>query len=244
MTIFSSPERLASGRKREQCVSTIHRNPRYGKCLGINCLTLCDPRDCSPPAPLSMEFSRQEYWSGLPFPSPGALPDPRIKPKCPTLQADSLPSEPPGKPIHIQESATTQNGVGVDVENCFTMSCCTEHGAFPQQAHLILTPKEMGPSRGQHWTRSQKTQGCSCCSITSSVISAPDLSLVQWGLCMPCLLCSIEIWRDNTIILICILTENSMQMYCSLTDLPQPRSSPVNHYYSIHISLSKGRKCL
>ena len=52
-------------------------------------------------APLSMEFSRQEYWSGLPFPSPGDLPDPGIKPKSPTLQADALPSEPPGKPKNI-----------------------------------------------------------------------------------------------------------------------------------------------
>ena len=50
-------------------------------------------------APLSMEFSRQEYWSGLPFPSPGYLPDPGIEPGSPTLQADALPSEPPGKPI-------------------------------------------------------------------------------------------------------------------------------------------------
>jgi len=45
-----------------------------------------------------MGFSRQEYWSGLPFPSPGDLPDPRIKPRFPALQADALPSEPPGKP--------------------------------------------------------------------------------------------------------------------------------------------------
>ena len=44
-----------------------------------------------------MEFSRQEYWSGLPFPSPGDLPDPGIEPGSPTLQADSLPSEPPWK---------------------------------------------------------------------------------------------------------------------------------------------------
>ena len=43
-----------------------------------------------------MEFSRQEYWSGLPFPSPGNLPDPRIKPGSPALQADSLPTEPLG----------------------------------------------------------------------------------------------------------------------------------------------------
>ena len=49
-------------------------------------------------APLSMEFSRKEYRSGQPFPSPGDLPDPEIKPRSPALQADSLPSEPPGKP--------------------------------------------------------------------------------------------------------------------------------------------------
>ena len=49
-------------------------------------------------APPSMEFSRQEYWSGLPFPSPGDLADPGIEPWSPALQADSLPSEPSGKP--------------------------------------------------------------------------------------------------------------------------------------------------
>ena len=49
-------------------------------------------------APLSMGFSRQEYCSGLPFPSPGDLPNPRIKPRSPALQADALTSEPPGKP--------------------------------------------------------------------------------------------------------------------------------------------------
>ena len=48
-------------------------------------------------APQSMGFSRQKYWSGLPFPSPGDLPNPGIEPGSPTLQADTLPSEPPGK---------------------------------------------------------------------------------------------------------------------------------------------------
>ena len=48
-------------------------------------------------APLSMGFSRQEYWSGLPFPYPGDLPNPEIKPGSPALQANCLPSEPPGK---------------------------------------------------------------------------------------------------------------------------------------------------
>ena len=45
-------------------------------------------------APLSIKFSRQEYWSGLPFPSPGGLPNPGIKPRFPAMQTDSLPSEP------------------------------------------------------------------------------------------------------------------------------------------------------
>ena len=48
-------------------------------------------------SPQSMEFSRQEYWSGLPFPSPGDLPNSGIKPRSPALQADALLSEPPGK---------------------------------------------------------------------------------------------------------------------------------------------------
>ena len=47
---------------------------------------------------LSVEFSRQEYWSGLPFPSPGDLPDPGIEPKSAALEVDSLPSELPKKP--------------------------------------------------------------------------------------------------------------------------------------------------
>ena len=48
-----------------------------------------------------MKFSRQEYWSGLPFPSPGDLPDPGTEPESPALQADTLPSEPPGKISHV-----------------------------------------------------------------------------------------------------------------------------------------------
>ena len=50
-------------------------------------------------APLSMGFSRQVYWSGLPLPSLGNLPDPGIEPRSPTLQTDTLLSEPPGKPM-------------------------------------------------------------------------------------------------------------------------------------------------
>ena len=57
------------------------------------CLTLAIPWIVACQAPLSMGCSRQEYWSGLPFPSAGDLPDPGIEPTSPALQADSLPTE-------------------------------------------------------------------------------------------------------------------------------------------------------
>ena len=54
-------------------------------------------------APPSMGFSRQGYWSGLPFPSPEDLPHPGVEPRSPTLQADTLLSEPPGKPYSFKD---------------------------------------------------------------------------------------------------------------------------------------------
>ena len=63
-----------------------------------SCPTVVTPWTVAHPAPLSMGFSKQEYWNGLPFPSPGDLPDPGIEPRSPALQADSSTSEPPGKP--------------------------------------------------------------------------------------------------------------------------------------------------
>ena len=61
------------------------------------CPTLCDPWTVAYLAPLSMGFPRQEYRSGLPFPSSEDLPNLGIEPRSPALQADALPSEPPGK---------------------------------------------------------------------------------------------------------------------------------------------------
>ena len=62
------------------------------------CPTLATPWTVACQAPLCMGFSRQEYWNGLPFTSPGGLPDPGIEPRSPALQADSLPNELQGKP--------------------------------------------------------------------------------------------------------------------------------------------------
>ena len=63
--------------------------------------TLVTPWTVACQAPLSMGFSRQEYWSGLPFPSPGDLPNPGIEPGSPALQADALTAELPGKPFFV-----------------------------------------------------------------------------------------------------------------------------------------------
>ena len=74
----------------------------------------------------SMGFSRQEYWSGLPFPSPGHLPNPGIEPWSPALQADALTSEPPGKPTFL-----------------WTTTC----GQDPEQRHFSLPFRQRGRVR-------------------------------------------------------------------------------------------------
>ena len=64
------------------------------------CPALATPWTVAHQAPLSVGFSRQEYWSHLPFPSPGYLPNPGIEPRSPALQADSSLTELSGKPNH------------------------------------------------------------------------------------------------------------------------------------------------
>ena len=72
----------------------------FGGLVTKSCPTSATPWTVACQAPLSMGFSRQEYWSGLPFPSPRDLPDPGVKPGSPALQADSLPTELQGKSIN------------------------------------------------------------------------------------------------------------------------------------------------
>ena len=79
---------------------SFHSNPKEGEVkekMLSRVRLFATPWTVAYQAPPSMGFSRQECWSGLPFPSPGDLPDPGIKPGSPVLQADALPSEPPGK---------------------------------------------------------------------------------------------------------------------------------------------------
>ena len=73
-------------------------------------------------APLSTGFSRQEYWSGLPFPSLGDLPDPGIEPRSPTLQADALTSEPPGKIIDTRDASKVAAAAAAkSLQSCRTL---------------------------------------------------------------------------------------------------------------------------
>ena len=70
-----------------------------GDLVTKSCPTLATPWTVARQAPLSMGFSRQEYWSGLPFPSPGDLPNPGIEPVSPAWQVDSLPLTHQGRPF-------------------------------------------------------------------------------------------------------------------------------------------------
>ena len=76
----------------------------FSEVKSLSCVRLfVTPWTVAHQAPPSMGFSRQEYWSVLPFPSPGDLPDPGTEARSPTLLADALTSEPPGKPmIHLE----------------------------------------------------------------------------------------------------------------------------------------------
>ena len=81
--------------------TSFNHSHRKKKVKSLSCVWFfATPWTVAYQAPPSLGFSRQEYWSGLPLPSPGDLPDPGIEPGSPALQADSLPSEPPGKPNH------------------------------------------------------------------------------------------------------------------------------------------------
>ena len=73
-----------------------------------SCMALCDPMDCKPPGSSVMGFFKQEYWGGLPFPSPGDLPNPGIEPTSPALAGGFSTTEPPGKPSGKYSSNLTK----------------------------------------------------------------------------------------------------------------------------------------
>ena len=103
--------------------------PNPGKVKSLSCVRLfATPWTVAYQASLSVGFSRQEYRSGLPFPSLGNLPDPGIEPGSPALQADALPAEPPGKPsnseatVYIRKELGYQRpSLGNPLRNCLSL---------------------------------------------------------------------------------------------------------------------------
>ena len=125
-------------------------------CQSLSCVQLfMTPWTIAYQAPLSMEFSRQEYWGELPFPSPGNFPNPGIKPGSPTLQADSLLSEPPGKP------GKGDRGRKVVANQGFSTCCnCSNHyfGSKVEVPNLqamdrywSVVCQELGHTAGGEW---------------------------------------------------------------------------------------------
>ena len=120
-------------------------------------------------APLSMEFSRPEYWSGLPCPPPRNLPNPRIKPRSPTFQVDSLPSETPGKPKNTGVSSLSLlQGIFQTQESNWGLLHCRWilYQLSYQGSPFILL------SSHKNWIGSQTLFSCCSCSIKN----APRLS--------------------------------------------------------------------
>ena len=107
-------------------------------------------------APLSAEFSRQEYWSGWPLPSPGAVPDPGIEPGSPVLQADSLPSEPPGKPHHARgkrdsSGSHTSNSIASLTKSVLLTAYQPSGHLQPQEGAWLSVPSSSTCLRGESW---------------------------------------------------------------------------------------------
>ena len=104
-------------------------------------------------APPSMGFSRQEYWSGLPFPSLGDLPDPGIEPRSPALKTDALLPEPPGKHFLLRRSligcspwGRKESDVTERLHFHFSLSCIGEGNGDPLQCSCLENPREGGAS--------------------------------------------------------------------------------------------------
>ena len=149
-----------------------------------SCPTLCYPMVCSPPGSSVHEFSRQEYWSGLPFPSPGELPDPGIEPRSPALQAGSLPSEPPGKPRttiwprnsipgYISEKTTTTTVICEDtctsmlIAALFTIAKIWKQHKCPSTGELIKKVEYIDIMK-QYWAH-KKVWNIAICSHTDGL---------------------------------------------------------------------------
>ena len=125
----------------------VHGLSLVAKVKSLSCVWLfATPWTVAHKAPLSMEFSRQEYWSGLPFPSPGDLLSPGIEPRAFALQADALPSEPPGKHLCREQGYSLVVVPGLSS----TGSVAVAHG-FSCSAACGISPGQGSNSHFLHW---------------------------------------------------------------------------------------------
>ena len=127
-------------------------------------------------APLSVGFPRQEYWSGLPFSSPGDFPYPGIEPRSPVLQAGSLPSEPPGKPILTGKMTNSAFPFRICVDSFYFLWILYYRNHLFSAITALPTCQEPG-ERYRPWIKKHYFLGCqhklSSISSNSSVIYGP-----------------------------------------------------------------------
>ena len=126
-------------------------------------MTLSHPMDCSPPGSRLLcgwGFSRQEYWSGLPCPPPGDLPNPGIKPRSPALWVDSLPAKPQGKPknigvdsLSLLQGVFPTQGPTPGLPNCRQILYHLSHQGSPRILEWIACPFSRGSSPPRNRTR-------------------------------------------------------------------------------------------
>ena len=136
----------------QQLIQSPHSGCREAWLVAMLCSTLATPWTVALQAPLSMGFARQEYWSGLPFPTPGDVPDPRIEPGSPALQAEFLPTELQGKSPHSRACAETREATAMKSLRIATReSPCaatnTQHSQNKTHMHTYI-----GLSHQSHFT--------------------------------------------------------------------------------------------
>ena len=110
------------------------------------CPILVTPWTVARQAPLSMGFSQQEYSTGLPFPTPGDLPNPGIKSGSPALQADSLPTEAPGKPVYTSAHVYTHPFVYLIIDVYFILWAMASAGRFFTMEEAGFPPGKPDPT--------------------------------------------------------------------------------------------------
>ena len=132
-------------------------------------------------APLSMGFSRQEYWSGLPFPSPGDLSDPGTEPRSSTLQADALPSEPPEYTMRNARLDEVQAGIkiaGRNINNLRYADDTTFMAESEELKSLLMKVKES--EKVSLKLNIQKMEIMASGPVTSWEIDGKTIALTRW----------------------------------------------------------------